>query len=520
MYYYYVGGKTMEKSTVIEEYYEKVFKITMILMNGGCLCACFVFMLLKILGYYPTVSWLPIIIFLVMDSIYLVIAFVFIKIGFVDGRLRPEILKRGKAFFIFIIIVQWNYFSYVFPTREIWGYLFFFLFFVILYFDIKLVGIAVGGLALSILVSYIIRGDILLPVKDELFVPDTALRILGMFLTMAAVFFLTYLAGVFLVNAKKDELERNNNRVQNVLDKVAGLTEKLSTASSSLLMTSQNESASTEELSAISENLLANSNVIIEKASQSKSNLNELGQSSQDIADKMQEVNEISKDLVDISASNETALMNLMNINDKVNDSTRSTRLVTDNLLQDIAEIGATLEIVSSLAASTNLLALNASIEAARAGEAGRGFTVVAQEVGKLANSTTSSLKNVNEVVDKIQNSAREVAQSMNDNYSKFVEQNTVMRDTVSEVRTMIDLLKKSTQKIKDTDTIQQKHRNVIMQTVSINEDITRCIVDENSQFADITDMVQANTEEIAEMAHQVDVLNGMVTELENMLNY
>ena len=88
----------MEKSTVIEEYYEKVFKITMISMNGGCLCACLVFALLKILGYYPTVGWLPIIIFLLMDSIYLVIAFVFIKIGFVDGKLRPEILRRGKFF--------------------------------------------------------------------------------------------------------------------------------------------------------------------------------------------------------------------------------------------------------------------------------------------------------------------------------------------------------------------------------------------------------------------------------------
>lgn len=510
----------MEKSTVIEEYYEKVFKITMILMNGGCFCACMVFTLLKILGYYPTVSWLPIIIFLVMDSIYLVIAFVFIKIGFVNGKLRPEILKRGKFFFVFIIIVQWNYFSYVFPTRELWGYTFFFLFFAVLYFDMKLVAAATGGLAISIIVSYIVRGHILLPVKDAFFVPDTVLRIIGIILSMSAVLLLTYLAGIFLVNAKKDELERNNNKVQNVLNKVVGITEKLSVASNSLLMASQNESASTEELSAISENLLANSNIILEKSSQSKSNLNELGQSSQDIADKMQEVNAISKDLVDISASNETALMNLMNISEKVNNSTKGTKLVTDNLLQGIAEIGATLEIVSSLAASTNLLALNASIEAARAGEAGRGFTVVAQEVGKLANSTTTSLKNVNEVVMKIQNSAHEVAQSMNENFVHFIEQNKVMIDTVSGVRTMIDLLRKSTQAIKDTDIIQQKHTNVITQTVSINEEITSCIIDENSEFNDIANMVQANTEEIIEMVKQVDILNGMVTELENMLSY
>lgn len=509
----------MEKSTVIDEYYEKVFKITMLLMNGGCFAACMCFALLKILGYYPTVSWLPIIIFLVTDTIYLIIAFVFINIGYVNGKLRPEILKSGKIFFIFIIIVQWNYFSYVFPTRELWGYTFFFLFFVILFFDMKLVGVATGGLALSIIVSYIIRGDILLPTKDALFVPDTVLRIVCIILTMSAVLLLTYLAGVFLVNAKKDELERNNNKVQNVLNKVAGLSEKLIVASNSLLMTSQNESASTEELSAISENLLANSNVIIEKSTQSKNNLNELEQSSKNIADKMQEVNLISKGLVDISASNETALMNLMNISEKVENSTRDTKKVTDNLLQGVDDIGVALKIINSIATSTNLLALNASIEAARAGEAGRGFTVVAHEVGKLANSTTASLRDVNEVVKKIQNGAQEVAEFMNDNSMQLIEQNRVMTDTVNGIRNMIDLLKKSTQAIKDTDAIQMKHRNVIDQTVMINEDITNNIIEENREFTDIANMVQGNTEQIMEMVQQVDILNGMVTELESLLN-
>ena len=384
----------------------------------------------------------------------------------------------------------------------------------------KLVGVATGGLAISILVSYIIRGRILLPANDALFVPDTVLRIVCILLTMSAVLLLTYLAGVFLVNAKKDELERNNNKVQNVLNKVTGLTEKLSAASSSLLMTSQNESASTQELSAISENLLANSDIIIDKSSQSKNNLIELKQSSQDVADKMQEVNTISEELVDISASNETALMNLMNISEKVEDSTKGTKKITDNLLQSATEIGETLEIISSIAASTNLLALNATIEAARAGEAGRGFAVVAQEVAKLANSTTASLNDVNKVVMKIQNDAQEVAQFMNDNSAQLIEQNKVMVDTVAGIRTMMDLLKKSTQAIKDTDLIQQKHRDIITQTVAINEDITRCIVDENSEFTDIANMVQGNTEEIMEMVKQVDILNGMITELENMLNY
>lgn len=506
------------RSTVIEEYYEKVFTITMIAMTGGCFACSITLASLKALGCYSTVAWPALIAFLIMDAIYMVIGFIFIRIGYINGKLRPDILRYGKIYFVFIIIVQWNYLSYMIPSRDLWGYAFFFLFFAALYFDLKMVGIAVGGLALSIIVSWIVKGNTLLPVKDEIFISDMVLRIICTILSMASILLLTFLSERYLVNAKKDELERNNSKVQNILDKVTKFAEELSSASNSLLTSSQTESASTEELSAISENLLASSDVVLEKTSQSKENLSELELSSKNMASKMHEVDDISNNLFDISASNEIALINLMNISEQVENSTKGTKSVTDKLLEDVSKIGETLEIISSIASSTNLLALNASIEAARAGEAGRGFTVVAEEVGKLANNTKSSLNTVNGVVEKIQIGAQDVARYMNDNSMQLIEQNKVMVDTVSGIRNMINLLKKSTQAIKDTDSIQKNHEKIIKQTVNINEDIYKSIVVENQEFNDIANMVQGNTTDIMEMVHQVDILNRMVSELESML--
>lgn len=57
---------------------------------------------------------------------------------------------------------------------------------------------------------------------------------------------------------------------------------------------------------------------------------------------------------------------------------------------------------ITSIADSTNLLALNASIEAARAGEAGRGFAVVAEEIRKLSSSTTELVSGIDESVKKL----------------------------------------------------------------------------------------------------------------------
>jgi methyl-accepting chemotaxis protein len=70
-------------------------------------------------------------------------------------------------------------------------------------------------------------------------------------------------------------------------------------------------------------------------------------------------------------------------------------------------------EMITEVAHRTNLLSLNASIEAARAGEAGRGFSVVAEEIRKLAESAGSSAEEIAKLVDEIQTGTGEVADQM-----------------------------------------------------------------------------------------------------------
>jgi methyl-accepting chemotaxis protein len=70
-------------------------------------------------------------------------------------------------------------------------------------------------------------------------------------------------------------------------------------------------------------------------------------------------------------------------------------------------------EIITSVAQRTNLLSLNASIEAARAGEAGRGFSVVADEIRKLAESAGRSSEEISKLIHEIQVETQEVADEM-----------------------------------------------------------------------------------------------------------
>ena len=70
-------------------------------------------------------------------------------------------------------------------------------------------------------------------------------------------------------------------------------------------------------------------------------------------------------------------------------------------------------EIITSVAQRTNLLSLNASIEAARAGEAGRGFSVVADEIRKLAENAGRSAEEIAKLIHEIESDTNEVAEGM-----------------------------------------------------------------------------------------------------------
>jgi methyl-accepting chemotaxis protein len=90
-----------------------------------------------------------------------------------------------------------------------------------------------------------------------------------------------------------------------------------------------------------------------------------------------------------------------------------------NQLQNETLEVGKVLTVIHSIAEQTNLLALNAAIEAARAGDQGRGFAVVADEVRSLAQKTANSTAEINQIIERLQQSSKAVLKIMTINGDK-----------------------------------------------------------------------------------------------------
>lgn len=97
----------------------------------------------------------------------------------------------------------------------------------------------------------------------------------------------------------------------------------------------------------------------------------------------------------------------------KLEEEVNNTANMLNQLSSDSENIGEVLNVIRDIAEQTNLLALNAAIEAARAGEQGRGFAVVADEVRTLAQRSRQSTQEIEEIVERLQNSAGKAVSAM-----------------------------------------------------------------------------------------------------------
>lgn len=206
---------------------------------------------------------------------------------------------------------------------------------------------------------------------------------------------------------------------------------------------SQDMSASSEELSATSEELASRSEYINNSVKSISDGIQETSALAEEITASIEEVDSSINDLSSkASKGSSNAVQSkerATNVQNNVMDAIKITKELyeekkkkTLKAIEDSAvveNIKGMADTIASIAEETNLLALNAAIEAARAGEHGRGFSVVAEEVRKLAEESSNAVASIQDNIVKVQNAFKnlssnssEVLEFINENVNKQFE--------------------------------------------------------------------------------------------------
>ncbi|RII33054.1 methyl-accepting chemotaxis protein [Clostridium chromiireducens] len=324
----------------------------------------------------------------------------------------------------------------------------------------------------------------------------------------------------------KDEIGQMAKSIIEMKTSLSGMILSIRESSDKIHDQAQNLSSVSQEMSSSSENIaLAINNVALGNSSQAEeliSSTQLLDSFSEGLTNMVGEISVIDRNSQEINLKAKENSDNMENMKSSIKNIDISFNSFSEKILQltqSIKQINDITNIINSIADQTNLLALNAAIEAARAGESGRGFSVVADEIRKLAEESKNSSENINKLIQEIEKEAILISNDTNNMIDELDDQVKIINYSAESFENIIDSINNIIPKIEYINStaidLNSSKNNIVDKLTCIS-----AISEENSASSE---EISASSEELnassEEVASSSEVLSKMTEEMSEQVN-
>ncbi len=292
----------------------------------------------------------------------------------------------------------------------------------------------------------------------------------------------------------KESVNRSLISFSELLLQVKSSTLEIASASTEMRSSSEEMHTSTTEITSSISEISSGVNNQVSKIDEVSSLIENLRSTASSIDNQASTIQSKSKVGNDISNESLSLIEGLVTQSEEALHRAEKTALAMEELKNKSRAIAEITSIIREIAGQTNLLSLNASIQAAQAGEAGRGFTVVAEEVRKLADSTQESLHEIEGLIKAVQEGTEESAFMINEMAEIIRDGKTKSNESM---QSFSKLAKSNEETLAESQSITDATRQ---QSNSLSQIMTQIetVVVIAEQSAAGTDQIAASCEELS----------------------
>ncbi|MDR5658462.1 methyl-accepting chemotaxis protein [Serpentinicella sp. ANB-PHB4] len=303
------------------------------------------------------------------------------------------------------------------------------------------------------------------------------------------------------------EMKKDQENKEKVIESITQTTKQLADAGHTLMNTVKETAESIDQVANVVEEIATSASSQAKDTEEGASESEKLAQSIEKMVSVTDTLSHLAVENEELKNNGLTIVAELGSKTKESNKAIGSLKTMVQNTNNSAEKINIASSSIAQISEQTNLLALNAAIEAARAGEAGKGFAVVADEIRKLAEESSNSAGQINNVIKNLKDNTDMTLEKMELAVDMISSQTTSIEETQDIFNRFAQSLVNTQGKINELNTIQSQMtqmKNKIMDTLQ--------------SLAAVAQQNAASTEEVAASAEEQSTsMDNMASISENL---